>query len=224
MTEDRTLMKTADIVPVTSFDSEFRAWVAIARDPDSSPAQHPVDELLAEHHIMDAALAAMERETRRLSVHHDLRPDAWQDVVDFMGNYVYQVHRRKEEQGLFIAYRVAVGDALDSTKTVDIIADEHSQATNMTIDLVNGVSEGDWEKVLRAAHRYLRVARDHLIREERDVFEAARGALGPAAVDALRVRFAELETFGLGERDRMYYLELARRMCARADLDDILND
>lgn len=220
--QDRTLMKTADIVPVTTFDQEFMDWVVVARDTSGKLDQHPVDELLGEHHMMDAVLAAMERETRRLSVHHDLRPDAWEDLVDFMGNYIYQVHRRKEEQGLFEAYRAVVDSAGAGPLAIDVIAGEHQHATAMTIDLVNGVSEGDWEKVLRASHLFIRVARDHLLREEQEVFEPARAALDAEAVSTLKARFSELEKYGLGERTRLYYLDLARRLCARAGLDDIL--
>lgn len=221
MSED-VLQKTADIVPVASFEPEFITWVAWARNPEASSRQHPVDELLAEHHIMDAALAAMERETRRLSVHHDLRPEAWRDVVDFIGNYVYQVHRRKEENGLFEAYRTLLQGQGVGHGTVDLVAADHGQATNMTVALVNGVGEGDWEKVLRASHMYLRVARDHLIREEQEIFEQARAAFDDDAVAALKIRFGELECFGLGERNRIYYLDLVRRMCERAGYTGLL--
>ncbi len=221
MSED-ILMKTADIVPVAAFDSEFAAWVAWAQNPEKAERQHPIDELMAEHHIMDAGLAAMERETRRLSVHHDLRPDAWRDIVDFIGNYIYQVHRRKEEDGLFEAYRTHLEANSAESGTVDLVAAEHGQATNMTVTLVNGVGEGDWEKVLRAAHLYLRVARDHLLTEENEIFEQARALLDDEAVAALKVRFTELERFGLGERDRLYYLDLVRRMCKLAGFKGLL--
>lgn len=220
MTEDRTTLETEDIVPVTSYEEELRAWRADERDEQGLSRQHPIDELLAEHHLMDAGLSAMERETRRLSVHHDLRPDAWEEIVDFAGNFIYQMHRRKEEQALFPVYRALVGEGIDAM--VSRIADEHSHATRMTIDLANGVNEGDWEKVLRAAHLYLRVAREHLEREEHDVFHPIRAALTPEAEQELRERFAELERFGFGDRDRAYYIDLLERMGRRAGLTDIL--
>lgn len=213
--EDHSLQKTSDIIPISSHEVEFMQWVKAARDPSGARTQHPVDELLAEHYIMDSVLAAMEREARRLVVHRQLRPDYWEDVVDYVGNYVHQIHRRKEEQGLFPKL---------VNRTVDVmqIAKEHVQARNLTVDLLEGVSQGDWERVLRAAHVYLQVAKEHLPREESQAFEPARTLLDAAQTAEVRAKFNELEAFGLGDRTRLYYLELAQRLCQRAGLEDKL--
>lgn len=217
---DRIALPTSDINPITSYATEFEVWLKAAQNPSAPRDQHPIDELLAEHHIMDVVLAAMERETRRISVHGEFRQALWEDFVDYLGNFVYQVHRRKEEQGLFPLYMEATGQDLHSP--VGVIAKEHEQSTNLTLDLVHGVGDGDWEKVLRAGHLYLRLGRDHLVREERDVFDAARRLFDPDAVQVLRKKFDELERFGLGERDRMYYVTVARRLCARTGLPESL--
>ena len=213
-------MKTSDIVPLSSYELDFIQWVKDAHAaPGVEREQDPLNEMLAEHHIMDAVLAAMEREARRLSVHRELRPDFWERVVDFIGNYVHQCHRRKEEQAFFpIARRYETVDG----GPVAMIAKDHAQAHQLTWDLYNGVEEGDWEKVLRAAHVYLRVARDHLVREENNVFEPARDLLTPEDVQSLRKQFDEIEKDALGQRDRMYYLKVARSLCLDAGLDDLL--
>lgn len=221
MSDDRILMQTADIVPVTSYEAEFARWREVARNPDAPNPQRPIDELFGEHHLMDVALAAMERETRRLSVHHDLRPAVWEQIVDFLGNFVYQVHRRKEEQGLFPVWKDVVGPT-EAEAIVKHVEHDHEQATRMTLDLLNGVNTGDWEKVLRAAHLYLRVVRDHLVQEEHEIFEPMRAALSPEQVQQVREKFDALERFGLGERDRKYYLELTRSMCQQVGLGDLL--
>ena len=211
-------MKTSDIIPLSSYELDFIQW---AKDAQSGGPreQDPINELLAEHHIMDAVLAAMEREARRLSVHGQLRPDFWERVVDFVGNYVHQCHRRKEEQALF---PVAQRYELVENGPVAMISKDHQQAHQLTWDLYNGVSEGDWEKVLRAAHLYLRVARDHLVREENHVFEPARELITPEDAADLRGKFDEIERDALGERDRMYYLKVARTLCQDAGLDRLL--
>ncbi len=213
-------MKTSDIVPLSSYELDFMQWTKEARAGKDAPRiQDPVNELLAEHHIMDAVLAAMEREARRLSVHGELRPSFWERVVDFIGNYVHHCHRRKEEQAFFpLANRYeTVSDG-----PVAAIGRDHEQAHKLTWDLYNGVNEGDWEKVLRASHLYLRVARDHLVREENHVFEPARDLMTPEDSEELRRRFDEIEKEALGERDRIYYLEVARSLCVDAGLKDLL--
>lgn len=212
--------KTSDIIPVTSYEAEFLVWIGANAATDVL-RQDVVSELRAEHHIMDAVLAAMERETRRLSVHGDLRPDFWERVVDYLGNFTYLVHRRKEEQALFPALQAA--PKLERPGSVAKLAEEHEQAKDLTMALVDGVSDGDWEKVLRAAHLYLRVARDHLEREEWDVFEPLVRDADEARMNALRTQFDEIEREALGDRDRGHYLAVARRLCLDAGLTDILD-
>ncbi len=169
---------------------------------------------------MDAVLAAVEREARRLSVRGELRPDVWERVVDFTGNFVHQVHRRKEEDGIFP--EVIKGGAVGDLAPVEEIAQEHRSSRQLTIDLLEGVSDGDWEKVLRAAHVYLRVARDHLPREEKSVFLPSRGNLSLEVRDRLRRRFDALEKEALGDRNRKYYLDLARQLCRESGLTEVL--
>lgn len=210
--------KTADIIPVTSYETEYRAWVETTSS--GGARQHVVSELRGEHHIMDAVLAAMEREARRLSVHGDLRPDFWDRVVDYVGNFTYLIHRRKEEQALFPVLRELQG--LRDNASLATLMKEHESARDLTMALVDGVSEGDWEKVLRAAHMYLSVARDHLDREEWEVFEPLERLLDETRAEKLRAAFDDIEKDALGERDRQHYLDVARQLCLDAGLTDVL--
>ncbi len=210
--------KTADIIPVTSYETEYRAWVETTKS--GGTRQDVVAELRAEHHIMDAVLAAMEREARRLSVHGDLRPDFWDRVVDYVGNFTYQIHRRKEEEALFPVLKELQG--LKDKAALATLMKEHEQSRDLTMALIDGVSEGDWEKVLRAAHLYLRVARDHLDREEWEVFEPLERLVDPERARALREAFTEIEKDALGDRNRQHYLDVARQLCLDAGLTDVL--
>ena len=100
------------------------------------------------------------------------------------------------------------------------LSHQHESLRDLTYDLLDGVNEGDWEKILRAAHMYLRLAREHMPHEERDVFEPARTHLGLAELGALRTRFDDLEREAFAERDRAYYLDLLRRLCQQAGLPE----
>lgn len=213
-------MKTSDIIPVSSYELDFMQWAKAAKaGPDAARTQDPINELLGEHHITDAVLAAIEREARRLSVHGQLRPDFWERVVDFIGNYIHQCHRRKEEQAFFpMAGRY---EPVDEGPVARITKD-HEQAHQLTWDMYNGVSDGDWEKVLRAAHLYLRVEREHMVREENHLFEPTRDLLTPEDAAQLRREFDEIERHALGERDRLYYLKVARSLCEDAELPSLL--
>lgn len=215
------IKQTNDIVPLTYHEQEFLSWVKAARQPKLPRAQTPINELRAEHHLMDKVLAAMEREARKLAVHGELRVDCWQDVVDFIGNYVHQCHRRKEEQGLF---PVALQKVTATTmQPITVIAKEHEQAKQLTLDVCYGVGEGDWERVVRASHVYLRVAKEHIEREEEKVFTPLERVLFNDINKKIRAKFDAIEKEALGERDRAYYLEVARRLCERTGLPDPLD-
>ncbi len=211
-------MITNEILPVIRHEADFDRWVEDANG--SKNTLHPVNELFAEHHMIDAVLAVMEREVRRLSVHRDLRVDVWSDLIDFFGNFVLQVHRRKEEQGLFPAF-LAVASSEDLQVAEPLVA-EHPAVQAITVDLFKGVSAGDWGKVLRAAHVYIKQARDHIPREEHSVFAGARLAFDQRQEEQLRLRFDELERFGLGDRSRRHYLQLADDLCRRAALPGLV--
>lgn len=216
MNDDNTLPESLDLAPLVTFNHEFVQWVQQARG-NSESRQHPIDELLAEHHLMDIALAAMEAETHRLGRRKLLRNDVWTDVVDFVGNYIHLVHRRKESQCLMRAFAEAVGD--DHHPVVQKTEEQHGRAARLTFDLVDGLNEGDWEKVLRTAQLYISFARPHLRYEESELFELARARLAPQQIAAAQEEFKRLEAFGLGERERLYYLEVAQRLAKRAGLD-----
>lgn len=213
-------MKTSDIIPMNSYETEFAGWIAIAEGAKDAPRQSPVEELRAEHHLMDAVLAAMEREARRLSVHGELRPDFWDGVVDCIGNFTHLVHRRKEEQALFPALKRA--GLMEDGGELAILTKEHEGSHQLTLDLVDGVSDGDWEKVLRVVHLYLTMARDHLEREEREVFGPLERDLDAAATVKLRQQFDVIEADAIGNRDRKHYLDVARHICVEAGLETVL--
>lgn len=216
MKDENSLPESLDLAPLVSFEPEFVQWVKEARG-GAGPRQHPVDELLAEHHMMDSALTAMEAETYRLGRGQLLRNDVWTDIIDFVGNYVHLVHRRKEAQALLTAFSKTPGD--NRHPAVLQIEGQHSNAARLTFDLVDGLNEGDWEKVLRTAQLYISFARPHLRYEEAELFDAVRDNLTAEQIPAVQSEFTRLEAFGLGERDRLYYLAVAQRLAKRAGLD-----
>jgi hemerythrin-like domain-containing protein len=213
-------LKTSDIIPVSPHEAEFEDWLKTARSPGAPRTQHPLDELIGEHHLIDVVLAAIERGARRLSVHEVMQPEFWEDVVDFVGNFVVQCHHRKEEEALLPLVRdPAEGDAAPPAQVLSL---QHDQARQLAYDLLDGVNEGDWEKLLRAAHLFIRLEREHLVTEERDVFEPARRIATAAELSAARATADAVERAAFQDRDRLYYVAVARRLTRAAGLPDPL--
>jgi hemerythrin-like domain-containing protein len=191
-----------------SGEERLEAWIA-----DTAGAErvmHPVDELLAEHCLMRVALAGMHQEALNLRQNRPLRPQLWSKVVDVIGNFIHRIHRAKEEAVFFP--QLLEDGIIDDAERAHLL-DDHQQLQSMTFDLCDGVSEGDWEKAMRTAARYLSVMAAHLRAEEQRLASPGVRALPQETVSHLRNAFAEIETATLGEGSRQHYLELARSIC-----------
>ncbi|MCA8964188.1 MAG: hemerythrin domain-containing protein [Planctomycetes bacterium] len=171
--------------------------------------QSPFEELLAEHHLMSIVLAAMEAEAQGMLRGGALRREFWSDVVDFNGNFVHLCHRVKEEEHLIPAL---VEHGLLDAEQDNAVRHEHQSAKKLTLDIVDGVGEGDWERVLRVVSIYVHILRPHMRREETGLFAAAVHGL-PAEVDErLRAAFAAVDARALAGRGRAHFVEIARRL------------
>lgn len=186
------------------------AYAAWSADADlAARRQSPFGELLAEHHVMSVVLAAMEVEAQRMLAGGALRREFWSDVVDFNGNFVHLCHRVKEESHLIPAL---LQHGLLDGEQGNAIRHEHESAKNLTLDLIDGVGEGDWERVLRVVSIYTHILRPHMRREETGVFAAAVRELPAAAVQELRLAFDAVDARALGARGRDHYVAVAQRL------------
>jgi hemerythrin-like domain-containing protein len=172
--------------------------------------QDPIEELLTEHGLMDRALEAVAVEAKRLLTRQPVRMQIWGDVIDFFGNYVHLCHRKKEERVLFPAL---VRAGLASASETELMQEEHRKAELMTLELVDGASEGDWEKIARISELYLHLMRPHLETEERQFFLPLREKVDPKWNEETKKEMQALEKIVLGPYDRTHYLEVVRRLC-----------
>ena len=201
----------------SSLRTSFVRWLEAADGRGSTAG--PTDELLAEHHVMEAVLAAMEAEAEGMLAGRPLRPEFWRDVVDFNGNFVHLCHRAKEEEHL-VTSLVAHG-RLDG-KREQAIRQEHGSGKDLTLALIEGAAEADWEKVLRLVSIYVHIMRPHMRREESGIFAAA-AELPAGALAQLRREFAAVDQKALGSGGRRRFVDVARRLATMAgvghDLD-----
>lgn len=172
--------------------------------------QDPVDELLTEHLLMDRALESVSVEAKRLLTRQPVRMQIWGDVIDFFGNYVHLCHRKKEERVFFPAL---VRAGLASASETEVMQEEHRRAELMTLELVDGASEGDWEKIGRISEVYLHLMRPHLETEERQFFLPLREKLDPQWMEDTKKEMHALEKIVLGPYDRQHYLDVVKRLC-----------
>ncbi len=193
----------------------FDLWM---RDAAVAAPARPEQELLAEHHVMGMAIAAMDEEARRLAHGEPLRPDFWQTVVDVIGNFVHRVHRRKEEEAFFPALHAwGLVDAEHSKG----LERAHRALGQLTQELCDGVGEGDWEKVFRVVVIYLDHIRSHLAAEEIQLLSPALAELPVERIEPVRLQFLAIEREALGERGRRSVLADTRRLCQEVGLAEL---
>ncbi len=167
---------------------------------------------------MDRALEAVSLEAHRLLTRQPVRMEIWSDVIDFFGNYVHLCHRKKEERILFPAL---VRAGFVTSSQAEKMQDEHRRAELMTLELVDGASEGDWEKIGRIAEVYLHLMRPHLESEEKDFFLPLRDKMTPELSAEVSKEMLALEKIVLGDYDRAHYLGVLRRLCKTAGVEGV---
>ena len=186
----------------------LEGWLADARG--DAVRQRPEEQLLAEHQLMLAALAAMEVEAKRLLHGEPLRPDFWRGVVEFIGNFSHRVHRVKEERFFFPALEAW---GLIEPETCRHIGDDHESLKELTWLLCDGVNEGDWEKAFRVVSMYLARMRAHLEAEEHRMTIPELAQVDDERVGPVRAGFAAIEAEELGSDGRLEYFDITRSLC-----------
>ncbi len=199
----------------------YRVWLKSALEDEGPPRhQHPADELLAEHHLMGAVLAAMREEARGLVRNAPLRPQLWGLVVDFIGNFTHRIHRVKEEQLLFPALW---DGGLVHENGFGRLERQHGLLHRLTLELCDGVSAGDWKSTARVVYRYVDLMGPHLAAEEESLVADATRQLEPERVMEIRRAFDALEAERMPPKGRRHYLDVARRLCEETGVEGHLD-
>lgn len=205
-------MVAVSTVPTNQSKSEFLEWARAVAEPRS---QHPIDEILAEHHLMRVVLQAIQKETLRLSRQRELRLEFWSGAVDFVGNFGLLYHWRKKANHLLPEL-----DALGFGDAVKRLEDRQTHDIDLTLEFTDSVQDGDIEKLTRLVALLVMVKREKMDLEERELLLPARSVMPPERTEALRAAFDQVEKKALPERGRKEYLELAKRLCVIAGASD----
>jgi len=201
-----------------SLDSAWlvRAWAE--NGCNGTAVLRPEQDLLAEHLLMRSVISAMEAEGQALRNNEPLRPHFWSGVVDFIGNFVHFVHRAKEE-GVFFPALVTHG--LIDAESQTHLHDEHADLKQLTLQLCDGVNEGDWERTMRVVSRYVDLATHHLDSEERQLNDSIVDELPAEQWKNGRKAFDAIEDSVFSGDGRSHYLGLTRSLCGDVGLTPV---
>lgn len=152
----------------------------------------PTGELRREHELIRRGLVLLERAGRRLAAGRSVDDAALADLVDLLRRLADRCHHAKEEQHLYPAMRAK---GLPPDERLGAILAAHGESRDYLGTLAGLPSPAERAA---AALLYVRVMREHLDVEERDVFPVADRMFTPAEQDEIARACAETERAAVG--------------------------
>jgi hemerythrin-like domain-containing protein len=150
------------------------------------------DRLRDEHELILRALLILDSAAERLGAGGALPEQRWTDTIGWLRDFADRNHHAKEETALFPAMLDAGVPA--ERGPIAVMLEEHTEGRALLATMCAG------KPVDRAAaaHRYIRLLRDHIDKENGILFPLADAVLDEQAQAELCREFADLET-RLGE-------------------------
>ena len=145
----------------------------------------PLDDLEAEHRIIEQVLGALEAvEPRQVDAAF------FGDVVTFVRTFADDVHHDKEERLLFPAMERR--GVLRQNGPLGVMHEEHDAARALVQKMAEGVDAGDVEALCQLGRAFAALMRDHIHKEEHALFPMGRGMLSRDDAMQLARDFAAL--------------------------------
>jgi hemerythrin-like domain-containing protein len=158
-----------------------------------------------EHHLILGALLTLETAAERLSAGGALPEGLWTGMIGWLRVFADRNHHTKEEKALFPAM-IKAGVPAEGGP-IAVMLEEHAEGRALLATMYTGAPVDQ----AAAAHRYIRLLRDHIDKENWFLFPLAEALLDERAQAEVCREFASAET-RLGETA---CLDLARDALAR---------
>lgn len=168
---------------------------------------HPsIAGLMQEHVVINQGLDAFARFVERLN-RHDGTPAELLGIVEFFAGFVESIHHGKEEDLLFQAM-LDGGFAEDGPLAV--MHDEHAQGGRYLAEL-RALADGEWgesmaDNAAQTAQRYIRLVRQHVKKEDGEVYPSAHAHLSEDVLTELDRACSDYDAAHANERARLLAL------------------
>ena len=172
--------------------------------------------LKEEHRVIERVITSLEQATQRLERGERVRPGFFADAAQFVTGFADGCHHKKEEGVLFKAM-VANGLPTEGGPVNEMLG-EHEQGRAFTRAMREAAQR--WEggdasarqAVIRNAHGYAALLRQHIAKEDGILFPLADQVIPPAEQDRLSDGFEHIEHEETGAGVHEKYLALASHL------------
>ncbi len=174
------------------------------------------EELKQEHRVIERMLAVIQVAADRQKAGHDLPPEFFPRVVDFVRNFADRCHHGKEEDNLFRAMEKHGIPGQDGPIGVMLVEHDRGRAYIREVDAASKrVASGDISALAVAVKNsvgYAELLRDHIYKEDNILYNMADQVLNSAEQAELVRKFEEVEMQRLGPGKHDQYVKLVEAM------------
>ena len=172
--------------------------------------------LMDEHRVIERVLAAMEAGAQRLQAGKPMRAGFFLEAADFARGFADGCHHRKEEGVLFPAMEAA-GVPRQGGPIV-VMRAEHEEGRRLirgmrtAAEKLDAGDQAAAEVVCRFALGYTNLLRQHIVKEDNEIFPLADGAIQGEKQAEVAQAFEHIEHEETGQGVHEKYLALAEAL------------
>lgn len=172
---------------------------------DHQQFERSTEALMAEHRIIETVLEALEKLARAAET--SALAD-WAKAVDFLRNFADKCHHLKEEKLLFPA--LEEHGIPREGGPIGMMLAEHEEGRGFVRAMAAAVDAGARDVLRREATAYIRLLRQHILKEDEVLFQMADSILSAEEQQKLLHDFEEHELREIGPGFHEKYLQIAR--------------
>jgi hemerythrin-like domain-containing protein len=182
----------------------------------------PTEILMNEHRVIEQVLNCLEAIAQRAISEDKLDRVAVRKALDFLQNFADRCHHGKEEQHLFPTVE-ARGMSREHGPT-GVMLSEHDQGRQHIQAMAAAIEEvaAGWPEALQRfvdhAQSYVRLLREHIMKEDLCLFPMANRVLTEDDQHALMSAFEKVEHEDMGLGVHEDYLDLANELADHLDV------
>jgi hemerythrin-like domain-containing protein len=170
------------------------------------------EALKSDHRVIERVLAVLERLTERA----ESSPEMWQKAYDFIRNFADHCHHLKEERILFPALQKLGIPSEGGPIGVMLLEHEEGRAyvrgIAEALELAKADPRAATPALFENARAYLRLLREHILKEDQILFNMADEALSSEEQKKLLREFEEHEAKEIGPDVHEKYLQIAQEL------------